>query len=112
MSNNQSEVVIPSSPADRKKLRAMLEEAVGALRRADDEKTSKKEIVAEIKNQFNLPPKYTNKLIKAMHKADFDQTVAEHEDFEALYETVVAGNFTLANRRDDDNDEGADSDEE
>jgi hypothetical protein len=107
----QNEVVIPSNPADRKKLLAMLEEAVSCLRKADLEKVSKKEIVAEIKNQFNLPPKFSNKLIKAMHKSDFDQTVAEHEDFEALYETVVAGNFHLANFRDDDNDDGADEDE-
>jgi hypothetical protein len=110
--SGQTEVVIPSNPADRKKLLQMLEEAVGCLRRADDEKVSKKEIVAEIKNQFNLPPKFSNKLIKAMHKSDYDQTVAEHEDFEALYETVVAGNFHLANFRDDDNDDGADVDEE
>lgn len=108
--SNQNEVVIPSSPVDRKKLKEMLEEAVGCLRRADDEKVSKKEIVAEIKNKFELPPKYTNKLIKAMHKADFDQTVVEHEEFEALYETIVEGGVFVATRRDDDNDDGSSED--
>jgi hypothetical protein len=81
----------PSSPADREKLRTMLEEIVHAMRRADDEKVSIKEIKDEIKKQFGIAPKYTGKMAKTMYKHAFDEVKAENSEFEDLYQTIVEG---------------------
>jgi hypothetical protein len=78
-----------SNPADRKKLRGMLEEIVNCLRRMDDEKIQKKIILDEIKSQFNIPTKHANNLAKTMFKDNFDEVAASAEDFETLYETIV-----------------------
>ena len=81
----------PSSPADREKLKVMLEEIVHAMRRADDEKVSIKEIKDEIKKQFGIAPKYSGKMAKVMYKHAFDEVKAENSEFEELYETIIGG---------------------
>lgn len=81
----------PSSPADREKLKAMLEEIVRAMRRADDERVSIKEIKDEIKKQFGIAPKYSGKMAKTMYKHEFDSVKAENSEFEELYEQIIGG---------------------
>lgn len=85
------EYTIPSNPADRAKLKVMLEEMTHCMRRADDEKESIKDIAKEIKEQFTIAPKYAAKLAKAMYKHNFDEIKAEHSEFETLYEEIVSG---------------------
>jgi len=86
-----SEVVIPSSTEDRKKLKLMLGEMVNQLQKIALERETYKELALEIKNQFELPPKVINKMAKTMHKHDFEDVQAEHADFETLYEVLVKG---------------------
>lgn len=86
-----SEVVVPSSNEDRKKLKMMLGEMVNQLQKIDMEKETFKELGAEIKRQFNLPPKVVNKMAKTMYKHDFEDVKEEHESFENLYEVLVKG---------------------
>ena len=81
----------PSSPADRQQLKVMLEEIVHAMRRADDERVTIKDIKDEIKKQFGIAPKYTGKMAKVMYKHIFDEVKAEHSEFEELYETIIGG---------------------
>lgn len=86
-----SDVVVPSSEEDRKKLKLMLGEMVTQLRKIAFEKETYKEISAEIKKQFDLPPKVVNKMAKTMFSQNFDDVKAEHSDFETLYEVLVRG---------------------
>ena len=90
----------PSSPADREKLKMMLEEIVHAMRRADDEKVSIKEIKDEIKKQFGVAPKYSGKMAKTMYKHAYDEVKAEHTEFEELYETIVGGDSQFTSDED------------
>jgi hypothetical protein len=91
----------PSSPADREKLKVMLEEIVHAMRRADDEKVSIKEIKDEIKKQFGIAPKYSGKMAKTMYKHEFDLVKAENSEFEELYEQIIGGDGNFADNEED-----------
>lgn len=84
-------IIVPSNPADRLKLKNQLTEGTYCLTRAAAERETLKEIVAAIEEDFEIPKKVVSRLIKTMYKRDFAKEVAEHEDFEALYETVVEG---------------------
>ncbi len=89
-----SDVIIPSSPADRTKLKQMLAEMTHCMQRADDEKEQLKEIATEAASQFNIPKKMINKLAKTMYKRSYEDLQAENEDFELLYEVLVMGKKT------------------
>lgn len=80
-----------SNPADRKKLRGMLEEIVEVMRKQEDNKLSIKVIKDEIKKNFDLSPKHASALAKAMYKDNYEEIRAGQSDFETLYELVVRG---------------------
>lgn len=84
-------IIVPSNPADRLKLKNQLAEGTYCLERAAAERDALKSIVNAIEEDFEIPKKVVNRLIKTMYKRDFAKEVAEHEDFEALYETIVEG---------------------
>jgi len=84
-----SDIIVPSSIEDRKKLKLLLGEMVNQLQKIDFEKETYNEIRTEIKKQYELPPKVINKMAQTMHKHNFDDVVEEHEGFETLYETLV-----------------------
>lgn len=89
MSDETPQIVIPSNPSDRKKLRVMLEEMTHCFRRMDDEKTSVKDITDAIKDQFSIAPKFSKKLAKTMYENNFPTIDAEHSELQALYHTIV-----------------------
>ncbi len=84
-------IIVPSNPADRLKLKNQLAEGTYCLERVAAEREALKEIVAGIEEDFEIPKKVVNRLIKTMYKRDFAKEVAEHEDFETLYEMIVEG---------------------
>jgi hypothetical protein len=77
--------VIPSSEADRKKLKIMIEECVGCMIRADGEKEHKKEIVSAIKEEFKIDTSILNKIVAMRHKQTFSQVEAKQEATRELY---------------------------
>ena len=80
--------VIPTNPADLKKLKGMIREGCDALLRIDAEKEALKDIVEAAKEEFELPKNVISQLIRATHKADFDKKATEFSDLEAIYEAV------------------------
>lgn len=84
-----SNVIIPSSPEDRKKIRGALEEISNSLTRIEAERDLIRETIKEMSDQFQLPKKTLNKMAKVYHKQNFNQEVAEHEEFESLYEEIT-----------------------
>lgn len=87
MSNN---VIIPSSPEDRKKILAALVEISNSLTRIEAERDLIKDILSSVEDKFELPKKYTRKLSKLYHKQNFIEFQQEQSDVESLYETVTA----------------------
>ncbi len=84
-------MIVPSSATDRTKLKNMLTEITHCLARMDAEREAKKEIAAEIKKQFELPPKVINKLAGAMYKHNYSDLQEENDAFQDLYEILVNG---------------------
>lgn len=89
MGGGEGHVVLPSSPADRKRMKTMLSEATYCKQRIDDERQSIKDIVGRIHEEFQLPKKLVTKLINTLYKQDYANRVAEEEDFQFLYESIV-----------------------
>jgi ssDNA-specific exonuclease RecJ len=78
-----------SSPADRQKIKKMLAEISGSMTRMEAERDLVRETIKEMSQQFQLPKKTLNRMAKVYHKQNYTQEVADHEEFEDLYETIV-----------------------
>jgi len=85
MSIESFDFIIPSSEAERKQLKIMIEEAVGTMIRCDGERDHKKEIVAAIKEQFKIDSSILNKVISMRHKQTFMAVEAKQEATRDLY---------------------------
>ncbi len=83
-----NELILPSSPADIKKLNGAIDEAALCLQRIADQRAHMKDIFATIKEDFQIAPKYSNSLAKVRYKNNFTEVKAEQEEFEALYEAL------------------------
>lgn len=84
-----SNVALPSSPEDRKKILASVQEISNSLTRIEAERDLIKEILADVQDKFALPKKYTRKVAKIYHKQNFTEVQQEQEELEAIYETVT-----------------------
>jgi ssDNA-specific exonuclease RecJ len=78
-----------SNPADREKIKKMLAEISGSLTRMEAERDLVRETIKDMSKQFNLPVKTLNRMAKVYHKQNYSQEIAEHEEFEELYETII-----------------------
>ena len=81
-------LVMPTSPEDRKRLKAALNEMVNSLTRIEAEREQKKAIAAQIFEDFDIPKKLINKAASAMYKENFQLVAAEAADLETLMETL------------------------
>jgi len=84
-----SNVIIPSSPEDRKKIRGALEEISNSLTRIEAERDLIKDILQDVEDKFELPKKYTRKVAKIFHKQNFKEVQEEQSELETIYETVT-----------------------
>lgn len=79
-----------SNPADRKKIRDAMNEASASMTRIEAERDLIKEIAKDISEQYQLPKKVVNKMIRVYHKQNFNEEVASHSEFETLYEEITS----------------------
>lgn len=84
-----TELILPTSPADLKKLNGAFEEAALCLQRMDDQRLQLKAIFDQVKDDFQIAPKYSRKLAKVFYKNNFMEVQAEQEEFQSLYEAVA-----------------------
>ena len=85
-------LVIPSSPADRKRLAGSMNELVVSMTRAKSEQDHKKNIVATIFEEFEIPKKLITKAASAMFNDTFQKVAAENEDFETFMDVLKLEN--------------------
>lgn len=83
-------VVIPSNPADRKKIHDALQEIADANTRITAERELIKDIKEMLKEDFELPAKFISKLSKTFINQDFEAQETEREDFVELWEAVTS----------------------
>lgn len=86
---NTDQIVVPSSPADRKKIMDAMVEISASMTRVEGEKDLQKQAVALLVEEFKLPKKYLNKMARAYHKNSYSNEVHDAENFQQLYETIT-----------------------
>lgn len=82
-----------SNPAEIKKIKDALSEISNEMIQIQAHKSqikAIKDVLAE-EHKDKLTMKQINKLAKTYHANTFSQEVAEHEEFEYLYETITTG---------------------
>lgn len=82
-------VIIPSSPEDRKKVLEALKEFSNSLARIEAEQSLQKEILARLEDEFELPKKYMRKVARVYHKQNLNEVKAETLEVEEIYESIV-----------------------
>ena len=87
---------IPSNPADRKKIEQALQEISNSLTRSEAERDLVRDIIKTTCDQFELDKKIFRRMARVYHRRNYSEEVAEHEQFETLYETITAARPTGA----------------
>lgn len=90
-----SEIIIPSSPADRQKIKLAIEEMVKCMLRIDDEKSAMKDIMDELEEKYDLPKKIVRKMAKAMYKSNVEEEKAESDEFFDVYDAIIENTQTV-----------------
>jgi len=85
---------LPSDPAARKAIKKCMDELSASMSRIDGERDFIKEAIANICEEYEMSKKTFRKLAKVYHKQNFYKEVAEHEEFETMYEQLT-GETTL-----------------
>ena len=83
-------IILPSNPADRKKILDAMSEISNSYTRIEGEKEYIKESLDTISKTYNLPKRVLSKLSKVMHKGNFEEEAGNFEDFSELYETLIS----------------------
>ena len=86
---NTKQVIIPSNPADREKIRRVMRTVSESMTRIEAEKDLIKDEIAALAEEFEIPKKFLNRMARTYHRQNFKDVVDEQEDFEKLYETIV-----------------------
>lgn len=79
---------LPSSPADRKKLQQMLGEVTALMGKMELLRGSKKDAIAAIHEEFDIPKKQLNKLARTLYKRNYHEIQQEEAEFTMLYEAL------------------------
>lgn len=82
-------IIVPSSPEDRKAIKNALQEISSSFTRMEAERDLIKDILQTVQDNQNIPKKYVRKLAKIYHKQNFSEVQQEQDDVETLYETVT-----------------------
>lgn len=80
--------VLPSSPADKKKISDAIEEMVNSLVRIDAEKDHFKAIQERLKDEFEMPSDLAARLAKTRHKSDFDKQDSKFQGFQDTFQAL------------------------
>jgi uncharacterized protein YukE len=80
---------IPSSPADRNKIMAAVREMSGAMTRMEGEKDYIKETLKKLEDEYNVPKKLLNEVLKAYHKDAANEVREAHAEFEELLDALI-----------------------
>jgi hypothetical protein len=80
---------LPSDPAARKAIKKCMDELSASMARIDGERDFIKEAIVNICEEYEMSKKTFRRLAKVYHKRNFSKEVAEHEEFETMYEQLT-----------------------
>ncbi len=81
-------IVIPSTPADRKRLKDAMQEISNSYLRQEAEREFVKEAIISLEEDIGIPKKYLGKMARIYHKQNVSEIVSEIEEIEALLEVM------------------------
>ncbi len=82
-------VILPSSDADKQRIKGCVEEIANAMTMIQAQKDFIKEAVASCAEEVEVDKKYLRKLASIHYKHNLSEVLTEVEDVEALYESVM-----------------------
>lgn len=89
MANEIVDIVIPSSPADRKAIADGIKEISNSMTRIEGERTYIKESFEMLKEKFGIDAKYLRRMAKDFHKDQFEQVTEEDAQYSDLFEAIL-----------------------
>lgn len=81
--------IIPSSPADRKKIREQIQDIANVLTEVKLLNESKKDFIANLHNDFKIPKKLIAKLAKVQMEHNYTEISEENSMFELIAESIL-----------------------
>lgn len=89
MANEIVDIVIPSSPADRKAIADGIKEISNSMTRIEGERTYIKESIDALKDKYSVDAKYLRRMAKDYHKDQFEAVTEEDAQYSDLFETIM-----------------------
>ena len=83
-----SNVIIPTSDEDRKRIRGAMEEISNSYTRVEAERDFVKDAINELSEEVDIPKNILRKMARIFHKQNMADVVSEVEDIEALMESI------------------------
>ena len=74
---------------DKAKVLGCLQEISNSLTRIEGERDHIKEILQKMQDEHEIPKKLSRKLARTYHKRNFEEEVAQQNDFVEVYESVA-----------------------
>ena len=82
-------ITIPSSEVDKKKIADCIREIDVAMTRIDAERDFIKEAAIALRDAVGVPKKYINRMARIYHKQNLTEVTTEISDLEQLYTEVI-----------------------
>jgi hypothetical protein len=86
---NTNQIILPSNPADLKAIKSEVNACVDAMTRIAAEKDFISETVSALAEKYELPKSTLNKMVRVHFKRNMEEVVAQAEELETAYETVM-----------------------
>lgn len=86
------EFQVPTDPNEITKIRQAVKEASAMLQMIDDRREQYKDTATYVNEEFGLPKKQFNKLVRTHHKQNYGEVSKEADTFQVLYEVIVEPN--------------------
>lgn len=81
-------IIIPSSEEDRKRIRGAMEEISNSYTRVEAERDFIKDAINSLADEVDIPKNILRKMARIYHKQNMADVVSEVEDIEALMESI------------------------
>lgn len=83
-----SNVILPTSDADKKRIRGCMEEMSNSFTRMEAERDFQKEAINSLADEVQIPKSILRKTARAFHNQNVSDLIAEVSDIEALMESI------------------------
>ena len=103
------EIVIPSSPVDRKAIADGIKEISNSMTRIEGERTYIKESFEALSDKFGVDKKYLRRMARDFHKDQFEVVTEEDAQYSDLFEAIliISNDVKPAVEPEDESDEAA-----